>query len=67
MPLDGFDALKRIRAEPITRNLPVIMLTAMGSESEIIKGYDLGADDYILKPYSAIQLVARVKSLLKRR
>ena len=47
------------------KDLPVIMLTAMGSEAEIIKGYDLGADDYILKPYSAIQLVARIKSLLK--
>ena len=64
--LDGFEVLKRIRAEPFTRRLPVIMLTAMGSEEEIIRGYDLGADDYILKPYSAIQLVARVKSLLKR-
>ncbi len=64
--LDGFEVLKRIRAEPLTRSLPVIMLTAMGSEGEIIKGYDMGADDYILKPYSAIQLVARVKSLLKR-
>lgn len=64
--LDGFDVLKRIRADPLTRNIPVIMLTAMGSEAEIIKGYDLGADDYILKPYSAIQLVARVKSLLKK-
>jgi DNA-binding response OmpR family regulator len=64
--LDGFEVLKRIRAEPFTRQIPVIMLTAMGSENEIIKGYDLGADDYILKPYSAIQLVARVKSLLKR-
>jgi DNA-binding response OmpR family regulator len=64
--LDGFEVLKRIRAESFTKRLPVIMLTAMGSESEIIKGYDLGADDYILKPYSAVQLVARVKSLLKR-
>jgi DNA-binding response OmpR family regulator len=64
--LDGFAVLQRIRAEAFTKRLPVIMLTAMGSEAEIIKGYDLGADDYILKPYSAIQLVARVKSLLKR-
>lgn len=64
--LDGFAVLQRIRTEPFTKRLPVIMLTAMGSESEIIKGYDMGADDYILKPYSAIQLVARVKSLLKR-
>lgn len=64
--LDGFAVLQRIRSESFTKRLPVIMLTAMGSESEIIKGYDMGADDYILKPYSAIQLVARVKSLLKR-
>ena len=48
-------------------DLPIIMLTAMGSENDIIKAYDLGADDYILKPFSAIQLVARVKSLLKPR
>lgn len=65
--LDGFGVLQRIRSDALTKNIPVIMLTAMGSEAEIIKGYDLGADDYILKPYSAIQLVARVKSLLKSR
>ncbi|MEY4642411.1 MAG: Alkaline phosphatase synthesis transcriptional regulatory protein PhoP [Pseudomonadota bacterium] len=65
--LDGFAVLMRIRGEMKLRQMPVIMLTAMGSEAEIIKGYDLGADDYILKPYSTIQLVARVKSLLKRR
>lgn len=63
--LDGFGVLQRIRADPKLQTMPVIMLTAMGSEAEIIKGYDMGADDYILKPYSAIQLVARVKSLLK--
>lgn len=65
--LDGFEVLTRIRQEASTKRLPVIMLTAMGSEAEIIKGYDMGADDYILKPYSAVQLVARVKSLLKNR
>jgi two-component system alkaline phosphatase synthesis response regulator PhoP len=47
-------------------DLPIIMLTAMGSENDIIKAYDLGADDYILKPYSAVQLVARVKTLLRK-
>ncbi len=64
--MDGFDVLQRIRKDPVTMNIPVIMLTAMGSENDIIKAYDLGANDYILKPFSAIQLVARVKSLLKK-
>ena len=63
---DGFELLQRIRKDAVTATTPVIMLTAMGSESDIIRAYDLGADDYILKPYSAIQLVARVKSLLKK-
>jgi DNA-binding response OmpR family regulator len=64
--MDGFEVLQRIRKDPVTMNTPVIMLTAMGSESDIIKAYDQGANDYILKPFSAIQLVARVKSLLKK-
>jgi DNA-binding response OmpR family regulator len=62
---NGFEVLKRVRNDMKLPDLPVIMLTAMGSESDIIKAYDLGADDYILKPYSAVQLVARVKSLLR--
>lgn len=66
MPLvDGFEVLKRIRAQASTSKVPVIMLTAMGSEKDIIRGYDLGADDYILKPFNIVQLVARVKTLLK--
>ena len=64
--MDGFEVLKRIRKDPVNSNTPVIMLTAMGSESDIIRAYDEGANDYILKPFSAIQLVARVKSLLKK-
>ena len=64
--VDGFEVLQKIRNDPVTMYIPVIMLTAMGSENDIIKAYDLGANDYILKPFSAIQLVARVKSLLKK-
>jgi DNA-binding response OmpR family regulator len=64
--LDGFEVLKRVRQDMKLPDLPIIMLTAMGSENDIIKAYDLGADDYILKPYSAVQLVARVKTLLRK-
>lgn len=65
MPLfDGFEVLERIRGE-LELKTPVIMLTAMGSEADIVRGYDLGASDYLLKPFNIVQLVARVKSLLK--
>lgn len=62
--MDGFEVLERIKQE-LKLETPVIMLTAMGSEDDIIRGYDIGATDYILKPFSEIQLRARVKSLLK--
>ena len=66
MPMvSGFEVLEKMRTELEMPDVPVIVLSAMGSEQDIIKGYDLGANDYILKPYSAVQLVARVKSLLK--
>lgn len=65
MPLfDGFEVLERIRGE-LDLQTPVIMLTAMGSEADIVRGYDLGANDYLLKPFNVVQLIARVKSLLK--
>ena len=64
MPMmDGFEILERVRNE-LKLETPVIMVTAMGSEADIIRGYDLGATDYILKPFSEVQLVARIKSLL---
>lgn len=66
MPLfNGFEVLERIRGELGMKDVPVIMVTAMGSEADIIRGYDLGADDYLLKPYSPVQLMARVKGFLK--
>ena len=66
MPLfTGFEVLERVRGELGLKDVPVIMVTAMGSEADIIRGYDLGADDYLLKPYSPVQLMARVKGFLK--
>lgn len=66
MPLfTGFEVLERVRGELGLKDVPVIMVTAMGSEADIIRGYDLGANDYLLKPFSPVQLMARVKSFLK--
>ncbi len=62
--MDGFETLQSIRNNSRLKGLPVIMVTAMGSEENIVKGYELGANDYILKPFSEEQLVNRIKSLL---
>lgn len=62
--MDGFETLKNIRSTSRLKGLPVIMVTAMGSEDNIVRGYELGANDYILKPFSEEQLVNRIKSLL---
>lgn len=63
--MDGFEVLGRLRGELNLKELPVIMVTAMNSEVDIIRGYELGATDYMLKPFSEVQLVARVKTLLR--
>ena len=63
---DGIEILKQLRAEPATRQLPVIMLTAKGSEYDRVLGLDSGADDYIPKPFGMMELVARVNALLRR-
>lgn len=62
--MDGFQTLKAIRQIPRLKGHPVIMVTAMGSEEDIIRGYQFGANDYILKPFTEEQLVSRIKSLL---
>ena len=62
--MDGFSTLRKIRQTPRLKSLPVIMVTAMGSEENIIKGYQYGANDYILKPFSEEQLISRINSLL---
>ena len=63
---DGLLILKELRGSPVTRKLPVMMLTAKGTEHDKVMGLDLGADDYLPKPFGMMEMVARVKSLLRR-
>ena len=63
---DGVSLLKRIKASPATRDLPVIMATAKGMEYDKISSLDLGADDYLVKPFGMMEMVARVKAVLRR-
>src|SRR5215217_1350549 len=64
--MDGLEICKRLRSKRETAMLPVIMLTAKAEESDTIVGLELGADDYVTKPFSPKTLVARVKALLRR-
>ncbi len=63
---DGFEILKKLRDKDATKNLPVIMLTAKDTEYDKVIGLDTGADDYITKPFSILELISRVKALLRR-
>ena len=65
--IDGTEVCRFIRARPTTATLPIIMLTARTAESDRISGLDLGADDYITKPFSPRELAARVRAVLRRR
>jgi two-component system phosphate regulon response regulator PhoB len=64
--LSGIELCRRIRVRPETERLPVIMLTARGEEGDRIRGLSTGADDYIVKPFSVPELLARVRALLRR-
>src|SRR3954453_7240767 len=64
--LSGIELCRRLRARPGTRQLPIIMLTARGEESERVRGLATGADDYVVKPFSVPELLARVRGLLRR-
>ena len=64
--VSGIEVCRRLRQRSVTRNLPIIMLTARGEESERVRGLATGADDYIVKPFSVPELLARVKGLLRR-
>ncbi len=63
---DGISILKKIRANSATKDMPVIMLTAKGTEYDKVLGLDSGADDYVAKPFGTMELVSRVKALLRR-
>lgn len=64
--LNGLEVCRRLKAEPATRSIPVIMLTAKGDESDIVTGLELGADDYIPKPFSPRVLLARIRAVVRR-
>ncbi len=64
--LDGMEVCRRLRGSPATRGIPVIMLTAKAEEVDRIVGLEMGADDYVPKPFSPRELVARVKAVLRR-
>ncbi|GAB4491708.1 MAG: phosphate regulon transcriptional regulator PhoB [Parvularculaceae bacterium] len=64
--VSGIEVCRRLRARPETRNMPVIMLTARGEESDRIRGLDTGADDYLTKPFSMVELTARIRAVLRR-
>ena len=64
--LSGVEVLKRLRSNPKTKSIPVIMATARGAEYEKIKALDLGADDYMTKPFSVMEMVDRIKAILRR-
>ena len=67
LPLvSGIEVCRRIRRSPETRALPVIMLTARGEESDRVRGLDSGADDYVVKPFSPSELVARLRAVIRR-
>lgn len=64
--IDGLEVCRRMKRDPRTRRVPIIMLTAKGEESDIVAGLDMGADDYVTKPFSPRVLLARVGAVLRR-
>ena len=64
--VSGVEVCRRLRSRPETRNLPIIMLTARGEETDRIRGLDTGADDYVIKPFSMSELSARIRAVLRR-
>jgi DNA-binding response OmpR family regulator len=64
--IDGLEVCRRLRREPRTASLPIVMLTARGEEMDRVLGLELGADDYVVKPFSPKEVVARVRAVLRR-
>ncbi|MBW1900355.1 MAG: response regulator [Deltaproteobacteria bacterium] len=65
--IDGLEITKILKGEPATKDIPIVMLTAKGEEADIVIGLELGADDYITKPFSPRILIARVRAVLRRK
>ena len=63
---DGLSVLRRLKNNPVTKSVPVVWVTAKTSEIDTVKGLDLGADDYITKPFGIMELISRVKAVLRR-
>ena len=63
---DGITVLKKLRSNPSTKDIPIIMATARGTEMDVITGLDTGADDYLVKPFGIMTLVSRIKAVLRR-
>lgn len=63
---DGYQILSKLRDDPATQTLPVIMVTAKTSEIDVVKGLDHGADDYLCKPFGIMEFISRVKAVLRR-
>ena len=64
--MDGFEVCRRLKASPALRDIPVIILSARGAELDRVRGLELGADDYVTKPFSLMELLARVSAVLRR-
>jgi len=64
--LDGIEVCRRLKSDDLTRSIPIIMVTAKGEESDIVLGLGMGADDYVTKPFSPKELLARVRAVLRR-
>ena len=65
--LDGLDVCRRLKSDPVTSVIPIIMLTAKGEDADIVTGLELGAEDYVTKPFSPRVLLARLKACLRRK
>ncbi len=65
--MDGLETARILKSDPSTRDIPVIMLTAKGEEADVVAGLELGADDYVTKPFSPRVLTARIRAVLRRR
>ena len=65
--VDGFEVCQRVRENPVWKDIRIVLLTALGSEAHVTKGLDLGADAYVVKPFSNMDLLAKVKELLECR